>query len=83
MKARVLIRNKRGVFDPQGKVVEGGLQRLGYDAVTSVRVGKVVEIELNATDVADATAQIDHMCAQFLVNPVIEDYTIEFSEGDR
>ncbi len=80
MKARVLIRNKRGVFDPQGKVVEGGLLRLGYDAVKSVRVGKVVEIELDATDEAQATAQIDQMCAQFLVNPVIEEYSIEFED---
>lgn len=78
MKARVLISNKRGVFDPQGKVVEGGLQRLGYQSVKSVRVGKVIELELDARDVADATAQIDRMCSQFLVNPVIEDYEIEF-----
>ena len=78
MKARVLVRNKRGVFDPQGKVVEGGLQRLGYHAVSSVRVGKVIEIELDAATQADATEQIDRMCSQFLVNPVIEDYTIEF-----
>ena len=78
MKARVVIRNKRGVFDPQGKVVEGGLQRLGYDGVRSVRVGKVVEIELDDTSVEDATAQIERMCAQFLVNPVIEDFSIEF-----
>ena len=80
MKVRVLVRNKRGVFDPQGKVVEGGLQRLGYDGVKAVRVGKVIEIELDATDVAAATTTIDRMCAQFLVNPVIEDYTIEFAE---
>lgn len=78
MKARVLISNKRGVFDPEGKVVEGGLQRLGYDSVKSVRVGKVVEIELDAATTAEATTQIDKMCAQFLVNPVIEDYEIEF-----
>lgn len=80
MKARVLIRNKRGVFDPQGKVVEGGLHRLGYDAVRAVRVGKVVELELDAATEDDARAQIDRMCAQFLVNPVIEDYSIEFGE---
>ena len=78
MKAHVLIKNKRGVFDPQGKVVEGGLRRLGYESVRGVRVGKVVELELDAVDEADATAQIDRMCAQFLVNPVIEDYEIEF-----
>lgn len=78
MKARVVIQNKRGVFDPQGKVVEGGLKRLGYDGVRHVRVGKVVELELDAVDEAEATAQIDRMAAQFLVNPVIEDYFIEF-----
>ena len=77
MIARVLIRNKRGVFDPEGKVVEGGLHRLGYD-VQQVRVGKVVELQLSTDDQAVATAEIAEMCAKFLVNPVIEDYEIEF-----
>lgn len=77
MKARVVIRNKQGVFDPEGKVVEGGLHRLGYATVEKVRVGKVVDIELGGTR-AEATEQIDKMCRQFLVNPVIEDYSIEW-----
>lgn len=77
MKARVVIRNKSGVFDPEGKVVEGGLHRLGYASVEQVRVGKVVDIELGGTR-DEATDQIHRMCRQFLVNPVIEDYSIEW-----
>lgn len=77
MKARVVIRNKSGVFDPEGKVVEGGLRRLGYANVEQVRVGKVVDIELRGTR-DEATEEIHRMCRQFLVNPVIEDYSIQW-----
>lgn len=79
MKARVIIRNKTGVFDPQGKVVEGGLRRLGFDDVAKVRVGKVIDLELETTDAEAARRQIDAMCAEFLVNPVIEDFTVELA----
>ena len=58
MIARVLIRNKRGVFDPEGKVVEGGLHRLGYD-VQQVRVGKVVELQLSTDEDEDANRKND------------------------
>lgn len=80
MKARVVIRNKKGVFDPEGKVLEGGLKRLGYDAVGTVRVGKVIDLDVDATSDAQAVEQIHRMCQQFLVNPVIEDYSIEIVE---
>lgn len=82
MKARVVIRNKKGVFDPEGKVLEGGLKRLGYEGVDGVHVGKVVDIELSESTVETATEQIDRMCKQFLVNPVIEDYSIEFLDDE-
>lgn len=77
-RAQVFIRNKRGVFDPEGKVIEGGLRRLGHDTVRTVRVGKVVDIELADGTREQLTAEIEEMCRQFLVNPVIEDYSIEF-----
>ncbi len=78
MKARVVIRNKAGVFDPEGKVIEGGLHRLGYDSVGRVRVGKVIELEVEGEDRAAIEEQIGEMCRKFLVNPVIEDYAIEW-----
>lgn len=80
MRARVVIRNKTGVFDPEGKVVEGGLHRLGYDEVCAVRVGKVIDIEMDSDDRAAVAERIHAMCKAFLVNPVIEDYTIEFDD---
>lgn len=78
MKARIIVQNKPGVFDPQGKVVEAGLARLGYEGIERVRVGKVMEIELAASSREEATRAIEKMCEQFLVNPVIEDFTIEW-----
>lgn len=77
-RVRVLIRNKKGVFDPEGKVVHGGLKRLGYDAVDAVRVGKVIDLHFEEGGEDEIRAQVDQMCLQFLVNPVIEDYSVEF-----
>ena len=79
-KVRILIRNKKGVFDPEGKVVQSGLERLGYETVGKVAVGKVIELEL---DVApdEVGAKVDAMCKAFLANPVIEDYSYEVVEA--
>lgn len=79
-RARILIQNKPGVFDPEGKVVHSGLERLGHDQVDEVRVGKVIDLHFETGDRDQITAQIDEMCKEFLVNPVIEDYTVEFLE---
>ena len=79
-KVRILIQNKKGVFDPEGKVVQAGLERLGYQTVGKVAVGKVIELEL---DVApdEVGAEVDAMCKAFLANPVIEDYSYEVVEA--
>jgi len=83
---RVLIRNKPGVFDPEGEAIRGAIDRLGYQNVGEVRVGKVVDIDVDETALEggdDALrAQIEEICAEFLVNPVIERYTIEILEAD-
>ncbi len=75
MKARVLIRPKAGILDPQGIAVERALPALGFSGVTSVHVGRLVELE-----VEDAT-QLDDMCQKLLANPLIEDYEILTSES--
>ena len=69
-KARVLIRPKEGILDPQGKAVERALPALGFDGVSQVHVGRLVELE-----VADP-AQLPAMCDKLLANPLIEDYEI-------
>ncbi|HEY7630804.1 MAG TPA: phosphoribosylformylglycinamidine synthase subunit PurS [Thermoleophilaceae bacterium] len=70
MKARVLIRPKEGILDPQGQTVERALPALGFEGVKDVRVGRMVEL-----DVPD-TSQISEMCEKLLANPLIEDYEI-------
>jgi phosphoribosylformylglycinamidine synthase subunit PurS len=71
VKARVLIRPKAGILDPQGKAVERALPALGFGGVTHVRVGRMVELE-----VEDASA-LPELCEKLLANPLIEDYEIE------
>ena len=77
-RARILIKNKPGVFDPEGKVVESGLHRLGHESVSDVRVGKVIDIEFEEGERDEIVERIEQMCEAFLVNPVIEDYSYEF-----
>jgi phosphoribosylformylglycinamidine synthase subunit PurS len=70
MRARVLIRPKEGILDPQGQTVERALPALGFSGVSHVHVGRMVEL-----DVEDPS-QLDRMCEQLLANPLIEDYEI-------
>jgi phosphoribosylformylglycinamidine synthase subunit PurS len=71
MKARVLIRPKEGLPDPQGKAVERALPALGFEGVSHVRVGRMVELE------ADDANELDSLCQRLLANPLIEDFEIE------
>ena len=71
MKARVLIRPKAGILDPQGKAVERALPALGFDGMSEVRVGRLVELE------ADDPARLEALCERLLANPLVEDYEIE------
>jgi phosphoribosylformylglycinamidine synthase len=78
MKVRVFVTLKAGVLDPAGKAVEGGLRSLGFDEVKGVRLGKLVELELDDDAAAgDARTRIDQMCKKLLANTVIEDYRID------
>ncbi len=77
VKARVLVRLKPGILDAQGRSVQRALVGLGFGEVAEVRVGKVVDLELDGLDPAAARARIDQMCGRLLVNPVIEDFTVE------
>ncbi|HKC20990.1 MAG TPA: phosphoribosylformylglycinamidine synthase subunit PurS [Gaiellaceae bacterium] len=79
MKATVLVRPKQGILDPQGQAVEASLRRLGF-AVDGARIGRVVDLEVDAADAASAHAQVERMCEQLLANPLIESYEIELAE---
>ena len=75
MRARVLIRPKAGILDPQGVAVERALPALGFAGVANVRVGRLVELE-----VEDAS-QLQGMCERLLANPLIEDYEVQLLNG--
>jgi phosphoribosylformylglycinamidine synthase subunit PurS len=79
MKATVLVRPKEGILDPQGQAVESSLRKLGF-SVGEARVGRVVDIEVQASDTAGARAEVERMCEQLLANPLIESYEIELPE---
>jgi len=70
-RARVLIRPKEGILDPQGKAVERALPALGFEGVGHVRVGRMVELE------AEDPARLPELCEKLLANPLIEDFEIE------
>jgi phosphoribosylformylglycinamidine synthase subunit PurS len=75
VKAKVLIRPKQGILDPQGKAIERALPALGFDGVSQVRVGRLVELE------ADDPDRLAELCEKLLANTLIEDYEIEL-DGD-
>ncbi|MEM7718962.1 MAG: phosphoribosylformylglycinamidine synthase subunit PurS [Pseudomonadota bacterium] len=77
MKARVHIMLKNGVLDPQGEAVRHALGSLGFDGVSSVRQGKVIELEMTETDQAAAEKAAIDMCEALLANTVIERYDVE------
>jgi phosphoribosylformylglycinamidine synthase len=77
MKARVTVTLKSGVLDPQGKAIEGALRALGIEGVSSVRQGKVFEVELAADDQAGAKAILQDAADKLLANTLIEDYRVE------
>jgi phosphoribosylformylglycinamidine synthase PurS subunit len=81
MRARVVIRLRPGVLDPQGTTIRKALESLGFPEVRELRVGRVLELTLDATDRPRAQARLDEMCRKLLANPVIEDYTVELEDA--
>ena len=75
MKARVLIRPKEGILDPQGQAVERALPALGFEGVSAVRIGRLVELEV------DDPKRVPEMCERLLANPLIEDYEVLVDEA--
>jgi phosphoribosylformylglycinamidine synthase subunit PurS len=80
MKARVHVRLKDGVLDPQGAAIGRALAQLGFAGVDEVRQGKMIELRLDDTDRAEAEAKVRAMCERLLANPVIETYTITIDQ---
>jgi phosphoribosylformylglycinamidine synthase PurS subunit len=77
MHARVFITLKPGVLDPAGKAVEKSLHTLGFSEAQGVRIGKFVELDVDAADAAAAKARVEQMCSKLLANLVVESFKVE------
>lgn len=75
--ARVLVRLRPSVLDPAGEAARGAAERLGVEGISKLRIGKAVEIELDASDEAEARRRLELLSDRLLSNPVIEDWTLE------
>jgi phosphoribosylformylglycinamidine synthase len=80
-RARIDVRLDDNVNDPQGNAVRSGLHSLGHGDVQGVRIGKIVELTLQATDAEAARERVDRMCHELLANPIIESFGIEIEEA--
>jgi len=79
-RAKILIFLKEGVLDTQGKTVAKSLQQLGYTGLKNARVGKYIQLWIDADSSDEARKQADNMCDDLLVNELIEDYSIQVVE---
>jgi phosphoribosylformylglycinamidine synthase len=80
VRVTVLIRPKQGILDPQGEAVRDSLEKLGF-SVTDARVGRLVDLEVDAADTASACAETERMCQELLANALIESFEIEVDEA--
>jgi phosphoribosylformylglycinamidine synthase len=76
MRARVLVKPKAGILDPQGQAVQRALPALGFTGVDNVHVGRMIELEV------EDPARLPEMCERLLTNPLIEEYDVEFPDGN-
>jgi phosphoribosylformylglycinamidine synthase PurS subunit len=76
LKATVLVRPKEGILDPQGEAVESSLRQLGF-RVGDARVGRVIDLEVDADSPDEARAEVERMCERLLANSLIESYEID------
>ena len=83
MKVRVLVRLKSGILDVQGAAVQRALGGLGFADVRELRVGKLIEVDVDAPTPESARARVDEMCRKLLANTILEDYTIEAEASER
>ena len=81
MRARVLVTLRKGVLDPAGQAVCTSLNQLGFEEVKGVRIGKVIEFEIDDMPPDRAETRLSEMGKQLLANTVIEDYTVELKQS--
>ena len=79
--ARVLVRLRPSVLDPAGEAARGAAERLGVEGLSKLRIGKAVEMELEAPDEAEARRRLELLSDRLLANPVIEDWSLELEQS--
>lgn len=79
-KVKIYVTLKESILDPQGSAVQSSLQKIGYEEVTDIRIGKYLEVEIADTD-RDVEAIVKEMCEKVLTNTVIEKYRYEIEEA--
>ena len=80
-KARVLVRLRPSVLDPAGEATRGAAERLGVEGISKLRIGKAVELELDAPDAEEARRRLELLSDRLLANPVIEDWSLELQDS--
>ena len=81
--ARVFVHLRPSVLDPAGEATRSATKRLGIDGVTQLRIGKSIELEIDAANKEEARSKIQLMSDRLLANPVIEDWTLEFKDDQK
>ncbi|MGD1713298.1 phosphoribosylformylglycinamidine synthase subunit PurS [Hydrocoleum sp. CS-953] len=79
--AQIHVTLRPSVLDPAGTAIQSGLVQMGHENIEQIRIGKYIELKLQATDEATAREQLELICDQLLANPVIENYRFELNEG--
>ena len=79
-KAKVLIKRRASILDPQGKAVEIGAKNLGLKNIKNTRIGKYIEFDVGATNKSDAEEEVNNYCKKLLANPIMEDFEFTLSE---
>ncbi len=77
----VRITPREGILDPEGQTIARALGNLGYEGVTAVRAGRLIELVIEAEDAEAARATVERMCEELIANPIIEDYAVRVREG--
>ena len=80
-KARVLVRLRPSVLDPAGEATRGAAERLGVKGISKLRIGKAVELELDAPNAGEARRRLELLSDRLLANPVIEDWSLELQDS--
>ena len=79
--ARVLVRLRPSVLDPAGEATRGAAARLGVEGISKLRIGKAVELEVDAPDATEARRRLELLSDRLLANPVIEDWSLELQDS--